>query len=183
MSEPSPTVRPVTPADLPLLERIEHDADTAFVERFGATDWPAATPGEVRAADPGFILVAEVDGATVGFAHVLEPAPEAADATDLPPLAHLEQLAVEPAAGRRGIGTLLLADAARIAGARGAELVTLRTYDDVPWNGPFYRARGYSNFVADRAFLSCLPAAEHAEGIDAYGERVLLGRALSRPWG
>lgn len=177
------TVRPATPADLPLLEAIERDADAAFVERFDATDWPAAASGEARAAEPGFILVAELAHAVVGFAHVLEPEPSAGDAPGLLPLAHLEQLAVSPAAGRRGIGTRLLAETERTAGARGARLMTLRTYADVPWNGPFYRTRGYSDFSADREFLASLPAAEHAEGIVAYGRRVLLGRVLATSQG
>ncbi|WP_369411191.1 GNAT family N-acetyltransferase [Leucobacter edaphi] len=173
-----PIVRRATPADLPLLEAIEREADLLFVERFAASDWPPPATGAARDADPGFLLVAELAGTVVGFAHVLEPEARAGDPDGAPRLAHLEQLSVSPAVTRRGIGSELLATAARVAHERGAELLTLRTYRDVPWNAPFYRARGFAEIVPDRGFLRELPASEHSEGIHAFGERVLLAREL-----
>lgn len=178
-----PTIRAANPADLPLLEGIERRADIAFIERFSATDWPPAVSGVARAAEPGFLLVAESAGAVVGFAHVLEPAFSPSDPPAISRLAHLEQLAVTPEAGRRGIGSQLLAAAGTAAHERGAEMLTLRTYRDVPWNGPFYIARGFTEYAPDRAFLLELAGAERAEGIDVYGARVLLARCFSNPVG
>ena len=67
------TIRLARDADLPLLGPIEDAGDTLFVERFGAVDWPPATTGEERAAEPGILLVAEDDdGAVVGFTHVVD---------------------------------------------------------------------------------------------------------------
>ena len=68
------------------------------------------------------------DGTVVGFSHVL----------DLDGHWHLEQIAVDPTHGRRGIGSQLLEATHAELVARGASEVTLRTYADVPWNGPFY---------------------------------------------
>jgi hypothetical protein len=67
------TTRLAQDADLPLLAGIEDAADALFVERFGEVAWPAASPGEERAAEPGILLVAvDDDGSVVGFSHVLD---------------------------------------------------------------------------------------------------------------
>jgi len=39
--------------DLAFLAGIEDAGDTLFAERFGGVDWPAASTGEERAAEPG----------------------------------------------------------------------------------------------------------------------------------
>jgi GNAT superfamily N-acetyltransferase len=52
---------------------------------------------------------------------------------------HLEQISVRADLGRQGTGTLLLRAAIRKAGAR----LTLITYQDVPWNGPWYARHGF----------------------------------------
>ena len=88
-----------------------------FAERFGGVDWPAASSGEERAAEPGILLVAvDDDGTVVGFTHVL----------DLDGHWHLEQIAVDPAHGRRGIGSQLLEATHAELVALGAREVTLR---------------------------------------------------------
>lgn len=74
-----------------------------------------AAPGVV-----GFALALEIDGA-----------------------AHLEQLSVDPAWGRRGHGQRLIDAVAGWGAARGAPAVTLSTFRDVPWNAPYYRRLGF----------------------------------------
>ncbi len=65
------TTRLARAEDLPLLAGIEDAGDTLFAERFGGVDWPAASSGEERAAEPGILLVAVDDDGTVGgFTHV-----------------------------------------------------------------------------------------------------------------
>jgi GNAT superfamily N-acetyltransferase len=56
---------------------------------------------------------------------------------------HVEELDVLPAHGRRGLGTRLLERACAWAAAQGYPAVTLSTFRDVPWNGPFYRKHGF----------------------------------------
>ena len=56
---------------------------------------------------------------------------------------YVEELDVVPGHGRRGLGTRLLARVCAWAQARGAAAVTLSTFRDVPWNGPFYRKHGF----------------------------------------
>jgi hypothetical protein len=57
--------------------------------------------------------------------------------------AYIEELDVVPAHGRRGLGTRLIAQVCAWAEAHGFASVTLSTFRDVPWNGPFYWKRGF----------------------------------------
>jgi hypothetical protein len=66
---PVTTIRLAEARDLPHLAAIEDAGDRLFAERFGALDWPPASTGEERAAEPGFLLVAaEDESGVVGFA-------------------------------------------------------------------------------------------------------------------
>ena len=163
------TIRLARDADLPYLAGIEDAGDTLFAQRFGGVDWPAASSGEDRAAEPGFLLVAvDDDGRVVGFTHVL----------DLDGHWHLEQIAVDPSHGRRGVGAQLLrATHARVA-ARGGRAVTLMTYADVPWNGPFYARHGYVELEPLPPWLEPMRQTEHAMGLARYGRRLAMVREL-----
>lgn len=57
--------------------------------------------------------------------------------------AYVEEMDVLPAHGRRGLGGRLLACVCAWAQAQGHAAVTLSTFRDVPWNGPFYRKHGF----------------------------------------
>jgi len=56
---------------------------------------------------------------------------------------HLEELSVDPAAGRRGVGSRLLEAVCGCALEEGLPAVTLTTFRDVSWNGPWYTRRGF----------------------------------------
>lgn len=157
------TVRPAAPADLPLLAPIEDAGDRLFSDRFGETGWPPADSGAERAAQPGFLLVADDGERVVGFAHVL----------DLAGRWHLEQVAVDPAHQRRGHGTALLDAVAVEVRRRGGHEVTLRTYADVPWNGPWYARHGWVE-VADPSWHVDLVAGEERMGLARHGRRIAM---------
>jgi GNAT superfamily N-acetyltransferase len=116
--------------DLKALVEVELAADLMFVD-LGIVFPPGTTMIEecddpervIVAGRPpiGFALVGQVDG------HV-----------------HLEQLAVHPDHGRRGIGTKLLEAVCDNAAAISAVAVTLTTFRDVPWNAPWYACRGFA---------------------------------------
>ena len=164
------TIRLAQDADLPFLAAIEDAGDALFTERFGELDWPPASSGEERAAEPGILLVAvDDDGTVVGFSHVL----------DLRGKWHLEQIAVDPAHGRRGIGAALLDSTHRELVERGAPEVTLMTYADVPWNAPFYARHGYVELDPLPPHLVELRAAEQRMGLQAHGRRVAMVRHLT----
>lgn len=83
----------------------------------------------------GDSVVASIDGTTVGVATVR---PAGGDETDVRPVV----LEVDPAWQRRGIGTRLLSDAARLAAGLGAEAIVLTTRSDNQAVMPMVMAAG-----------------------------------------
>jgi GNAT superfamily N-acetyltransferase len=167
-------IRPAVAADLAALQGIEDRADRILVELLRPAEWWPAPTGAERAAEPGFLLVAEdadadaEDGALVGFAHVLE----------VDGLAHLEQVAVPPKHGRRGHGGALVEAAAGEARRRGHGRITLRTFADVPWNAPAYARAGFVEEEPVTPFHRGLAATEARLSLDLVGRRIQMGREL-----
>ncbi|WP_089403086.1 GNAT family N-acetyltransferase [Geodermatophilus saharensis] len=159
-----PDVRVAGPADLERLPAIEAAADALFASVGIAGLPPPQTPQE-RAAAWRVLVVGEP---AVGFAVL-----ERVDGD-----VHLEQLSVHPSAGRRGLGTALLDAAVRTAREAGAARVTLTTYADVPWNAPWYAARGFTEVADPGPELAALVAHEAAAGLAVPGRRVVMGRAV-----
>jgi GNAT superfamily N-acetyltransferase len=58
-------------------------------------------------------------------------------------VAYVEEMDVLPEHGGRGLGARLLARVCAWAQAHGHGAVTLSTFRDVRWNGPFYRKHGF----------------------------------------
>lgn len=85
----------------------------------------------------GILHVAEVGGQPVGFALCGE----------IDGHAHLFEMDVVPEHGRRGIGSTLLESVCGTAAQRGYSSMTLTTLRDVPWNAPFYAARGFTELM------------------------------------
>lgn len=56
---------------------------------------------------------------------------------------YLDQVSVLPSYGQQGIGRLLVQQAIDAAAAHGYKHLTLSTFRDVPWNGPFYKKLGF----------------------------------------
>ncbi|WP_018147332.1 GNAT family N-acetyltransferase [Henriciella marina] len=56
---------------------------------------------------------------------------------------YLEQVSVDPAYGRQGIGRQLMSWLDQRAIDLGAPRVTLSTFRDLAWNGPFYASLGF----------------------------------------
>ncbi|MBF4618728.1 GNAT family N-acetyltransferase [Clavibacter sp. VKM Ac-2873] len=163
--------------DLDALQRIEDDADRLLVDLLAPEDWPPAPTGAARAAEPGFLLVAEdpVAGSRggpgavlVGFAHVLE----------VDGLAHLEQVSVPPEHGRRGHGRALVEASAAEGRRRGHRRITLRTFADVPWNAPAYARMGFAEEPPATPFHAALVETEARLGLDRLGRRIQMGREL-----
>jgi GNAT superfamily N-acetyltransferase len=107
-------------------------------------------------------------GAVVGFVDVLER----------DQIAHLEQLSVLPEHGRRGHGRALVESAKNEARRRGYQWLSLRTYADVPWNGPFYARAGFVESKPATDFDRHLVEVEERLGLDRYGRRVQMTAAL-----
>ena len=129
---------------------------------------PARTiPNRLREA--AVVLVA--GRPAVGFARV--------DVVD--GLAHLEQLGVLPEDTRMGIGGELVEAACRWAADQGLRAITLITFADVPWNAPFYAARGFREIDELTPGLAELRDWERDLGLDRVGRRVVMRRDLGAP--
>jgi len=164
-------VRYATPADLRHLAGIEQQGDAQLAEWFGVDlGWDPPTPGERRARLPGFLLVADHEGAVVGFAHVLESQG----------CCHLEQLCVARAHQRRGTGRALVERVLAEAAGRAYDSVSLCTYAEVPWNAPFYETCGFEEAEPAHPFHRRLLETERRMGLDRLGRRVLMVARVTR---
>nr|WP_221203394.1 GNAT family N-acetyltransferase [Modestobacter versicolor] len=146
------------------LAAVEAAADELFVP-LGITDLPPPPPADERALAWRVL----VTGRPVQGLAVLEL---------LDGAVHLEQLSVHPAAGRRGLGSALLAATVEAARHEGLDRVTLITYADVPWNAPFYARHGWRPLDQPTAGLRALREREAALGLDRHGRRTVMVRAV-----
>lgn len=167
MTEAFPSVRLAEARDLPLLAGIEAAADRLFAPLMDISHWPSPSSRQRRAQHGGFIAV--IGDPAVGFAHVVE----------LDGRFHLEQIAVHPDHGRRGLGTELLYAAVDLVAARGGDSLSLTTFADVPWNAPLYRRIGFE--VVDPApdHLGEVLAREQAADLHRGGRRVAMVRPIA----
>jgi GNAT superfamily N-acetyltransferase len=167
-------VRAARTEDLPHLAPIEDAGGPQFREYFGEAIEPIllspATDGRQRATEPGFLLVAAPDEQSppVGFVHVLE----------IDGHAHLEQLSVLPDRQRQGIGAALVRAAMDEARRRGFDRLSLCTYRDVPWNGPYYRSLGFTEVTEPAPYERRLREKERDLRLDVNGVRVVMSIAL-----
>ncbi|SDF65048.1 N-acetylglutamate synthase, GNAT family [Blastococcus fimeti] len=163
------TVRPAREDDLPLLREIERAAGRPFAElgmQLVADDEPPSVEELRRYADAGRAWV-RTDEAGGPVAYLL------ADVVD--GYAHLEQVSVHPAAAGHGHGRVLVEHLLTWARERDLPAVTLTTYRDVPWNGPYYRRLGFRP-VAPAELTPGLRAIRREEaerGLDRWPREVL----------
>ncbi|WP_139980814.1 GNAT family N-acetyltransferase [Nocardioides litoris] len=171
-----PVVRPARPSDLRRVAAVEDAGGAMFAEHFGDRVVPALlarAPSGAERDSVGHLLVATEDRRLVGFAHVVPHALHA----------HLDQVSVLPAYTRRGTGTALVRAAMEEARLSGYDVMSLTTFRDVPWNGPFYLGLGFVEVPEERwePFQRDLRAAERALLLDEPGPRVVMERRLVRP--
>lgn len=95
------------------------------------------------------------------------------------PLAYLEQLAVRPEHGRRGVGTMLLDLACAYSQRAGDPELWLTTYAHLPWNRPYYERHGFI-VIPEARCSSELQAvlAEQRAVLPAPSERIAMMRSL-----
>jgi GNAT superfamily N-acetyltransferase len=95
--------------------------------------------------------------------------------------AHLEQISVDPHRARQGLGRRLIDHIAAVARADGFEALTLTTYAEVPWNGPYYERLGFVTIASKdiTAGLQAIRRHEASLGLDAW-PRICMRRELTR---
>ena len=135
--------RPATEADVARMHEIEHASGQAFADvgMPEIADDPEPTAEVIAgyvAAGRAFVTVDD-DDRPVAYAVV----------DRLDGNVHIEQVSVDPAAARRGIGARLIDHIGDWAAARGAPALTLTTFRDVPWNAPYYARLGFRVLAED----------------------------------
>lgn len=63
---------------------------------------------------------------------------------------YLDQISVHPDHGQKGLGRALVIRTLTAAEARKLPHVSLSTFRDLPWNGPFYASLGFREIPGDR---------------------------------
>jgi GNAT superfamily N-acetyltransferase len=104
----------------------------------------------------GLVWVAEDAGQVIGFS-VCEPFDDAL---------HLWELAVRHASQGKGAGRALLTAGIAAARERGLPAVTLTTFRDIPWNGPFYGRMGFVEVTDPNPRLAAIAHREASLGLD-----------------
>ena len=175
-------VRLATPDDLPSLPSIERRAAVLFESVLGATGLTRELLSQTRSsdeltaaqhADRLWVALAP-DGHVAGFAMVIL----------LGLIPHLDEIDVDPAHGRHGVGSALLDVVLHWAAAAGYDRLTLSTFRNVPWNRPFYERRGFRVLSPKELGLEHrdLIAAERARGLHT-DLRVIMEYSFSTPSG
>ncbi len=159
-------IRPAGLNEFSLLPALEAEADTLFATLeppLPHGDFPP--PGTAASYAEAFhIMVA--GRPPVAFAQL-----EIVDGQ-----AHLAQLSVRPDHGGQGIGRALVLAAKAWAREAGFHTMTLCTFADVPFNGPFYASCGFVE-VPEELLTPGLAAqlrGESALRLDAMGRRVAM---------
>jgi ribosomal protein S18 acetylase RimI-like enzyme len=127
-------IRLAAKEDLANLQAIERAAGTLFPAcRIPDVDDVMPIGDLEKATDNGLLLVATSQHLVVGFAMAQEQ----------DGFLHLAVMAVHPDHGNRGFGRELLMAIIHEARLRKSPGVTLTTFEDLPWNAPFYQKAGF----------------------------------------
>ncbi len=139
MSRPDWSLRLARPGDAEAMPAIERSAASLFA------DEPSINPQRTRSAADyarlirkGHSLVARVGEEMAGFI-ATEPF-----SREL----HIWEMDVDPRFMRRGIGSGLVRAAMIDARNTGFRALTLTTFRDLAWNGPFYARLGFDEVTA-----------------------------------
>lgn len=133
-------IRPAEEDELDRLREIELEAGVCFAE-IGMTSVAEADPPPVehldryRRAGRCWVQADDADGADAPVAYLIA---EVVDGNG-----HVEQVSVHPSAAGRGLGRELIEHAAAWAVEQGLTRLTLTTFVEVPWNGPYYERLGF----------------------------------------
>jgi GNAT superfamily N-acetyltransferase len=132
--------------ELTMLAQIERAAAALFLDTpydFLANDEPLSLDFVQQRFQAGQVWVAvDQQGIVIGFAITRE-----VDDT-----IYLQEMDVDPAHGRRGLGAVLVETVCSWAKLQGYKAISLSTFRDLPWNAPFYAKLGFR--ILDESKLS-----------------------------
>jgi len=161
-------IRLATEPDLPLLPDIERSAGAPFRElgmMAVADDEPPSVEGLRSYLTTGRVWVVTVNDLPVGYLLI-----GIVDGT-----AHIEQVSIDSGYAGHGYGRQLIKHAEVWARAQGYPSLTLTTFTEIPWNGPYYRRLGFHP-IADEDItpeLRALREQEAEHGLDQWPRECL----------
>ncbi|MEM9655012.1 MAG: GNAT family N-acetyltransferase [Actinomycetota bacterium] len=161
-------IRESTLDDIPELQDIEVDAGELFrlvgLDTIADDDPPGAST-LAQHINVGTAWTAELDSVVTGYAL----------ASEVDGMGHLDQVSVRRAGAGRGIGRLLIDQVCLWATGRGYDALTLTTFVDVPWNGPYYERLGFQRVPASGygPQLERIRRLEGAAGLDVAPRAVM----------
>jgi GNAT superfamily N-acetyltransferase len=167
-------IRKARPEDISALRDIESAAGRLFAEigmREVAEDEPLSEDS-LRGYQSGGRAWVAVDDSDRPVGYLL--------ADTLDGNAYIEQVSVRPENMRKGLGQALIEHLAAWATERGMPALTLTTFADVPWNGPYYERLGFERLSKEEITpgLQDLRNHEMARGLDRW-PRVCMRRTLA----
>lgn len=125
--------------DFRLLPEIEQAAGMMYSETpYSELAHGPNVSGDVD-MDHDYVWVVTEDEEPVGFVI----ARELADSV------HIHEIDVHPRCARRGLGRQLIEHVATWARAKSVNKLTLTTFSDVQWNGPYYSRLGFETVSVD----------------------------------
>lgn len=169
-------IRLTRTSDLPVVQRIESAAGELFraIGMGDIADHPVPTLEVLAGYQRAGRSWVAVDGDDRPIAFILVMIVDG--------LAHVEQVSVDPAHARRRIGRDLLDHVEGWAAGRGLPALTLTTFREVAWNGPYYERLGFTALApaAIGPELAALMITEVAHGLDP-AQRIAMLRPIYRP--
>ncbi len=159
--------------DVPAMQRVEVEAGQRFVEvglgSIAADPPPPADALLEHVATSTAWVARDPSGDVVGYAV----------ASVVDGAGHLDQVSVRPEHGGAGIGAALIEAVCRWAASEGFDAVTLTTFREVAWNGPYYERRGFRPLTDDELGpgLRAIRSHEAAVGLDV-APRLAMRREL-----
>lgn len=157
-------IRVAEESEIERLREMELAAGVAFAE-IGMTEVAEAEPPPaetLRAYQQDDRAWVQVDGDELPIGYVL------IDVVDQS--VHVEQVSVDPSFAGRGLGRELIEHAASWGRDQGFSTITLTTFTEVPWNGPYYERLGFRYLSADELTpeLRAIRTEEAALGLDKW---------------
>ncbi len=130
-------IRNATPSEFPTLASVEMEAGKKFIGK-GIIDDTVDFTVKPEKFDYGFSVVAATEDEIAGFIQLVW----------VDRFLHIEEVSVLPAHQNQGIAAALIAHALDLARQKDGLGVTLSTFRDVSWNGPYYSKLGFEEVSA-----------------------------------
>lgn len=163
-------IRRATPQDFSKLADVENRADQLFSNIPGFEDFltfPDMTAEDYLNLPPSHQTWVYESDAILALASTY----------DIDDATYLGQLSVDPAHQGTGIGSKLLEIVCETAGIACKTGVVLCTFENIPWNAPFYKKRGFDFLSSDQMGPQLAKRAhiDH-EKWSRYSPRCVMGR-------